>query len=75
MVEGANKDKVLQHYLGSTNESGEVSMLGFASKIENKQKFERCFSKIDGFLDQAGNLSNALADQYSLARLIEKQNQ
>lgn len=72
MVEGANKNKFLQQYLGSTYESGEVSMLGFASKIENKQKFERCFSRIDGFLDQAGNLSNPIAEKSSLVNLIQQ---
>lgn len=74
MVEGTNKDKVLQQYLGSSIESGEVSMLGFASKIENKQKFERCFSIIDGFLDKADNLSSALEEHSLLSTLIKKQN-
>lgn len=72
VIEGSNKNKILEKYLGGQNESGEISMIEFVSKFDRKTEFDKRFNSIDIILDQTNQTSSELNSHNKLDEIVRK---
>lgn len=72
VIEGSNKPRILEKYLSSHSEIGEVSLIGFIKNLELENHRQEFFSKIDKFLDTNHQAFNPLQDHLSLSEMVKK---